>query len=77
MERGIQKSIFYKHEIDGIDILAVFFRYEYIKMAYVEKKNLFSRPSFGYIRFVMHLNENIWIRSVPIFTFRLYFFIYT
>ena len=46
-------------------------------MAYVEKKILFSRPSFGYIRFVMYLNENIWIRSVPIFTFHLYFFIYT
>ena len=52
-------------------------RCEYIKMVYIEKKILFSRPSFGYIRFVMHLNENIWIWSVQIFTFHLYFFIYT
>ena len=46
MERRIQKSIFYKHEIDGIDILAVFFRYEYIKMAYVEKKYSFQSTQF-------------------------------
>ena len=42
LERRIQKSVFYKHEIDGINVLiGCFSRYEYIKMAYMEK-NFFS-----------------------------------
>ena len=45
-------------------------------MAYIEK-NLFSVDSV-LAKFVsLCINVNVWIRSVPIFTFHLYFFIYT
>ena len=47
LERRSQKSIFYKHKIDGINILSVFLDMSTLKWLIWKKKFLSGRPSFG------------------------------
>ena len=61
MERKIQKSIFYKHEIDGINILAVFLDMSTLKWLIWKKISFrstqFWLKSFRYASELKYLDQ--------------------